>query len=105
VHDISEDVREESSENEDEKPPEPTFPPPREIIQGLSILTGPAPLGLFATESSGTNAHAIVSPFCVVRAPAAAVDSSPQRTPFAAAKERFDRLFSKEVEPCGFERM
>jgi hypothetical protein len=53
MHDISEDVREESGENEDEKLPKPTsFPSARETIQGLRISTGPAPPGLFATESS-----------------------------------------------------
>jgi hypothetical protein len=53
MHDISEDVQEESGENADEKLPVPTsFPPAREIIQGLRISTGPAPPGLFATESS-----------------------------------------------------
>ena len=56
MHDISEDVREESDENEDEVRPttEPvsSSPPPREIIQGLCISTGPALPGLFATEPS-----------------------------------------------------
>jgi len=47
MHDISEDVREESSENEDE---EPAFSSPRrETIQRLCISTGPPPSGLFAT--------------------------------------------------------
>jgi len=50
MHDISEDVREESSENEDEEPEEPASSSPRrETIQGLCISTGPAPPGLFAT--------------------------------------------------------
>ena len=49
MHDISEDVREESSENEDEEPSErASSSPQREIIQGLCISTGPAPPGLFA---------------------------------------------------------
>jgi hypothetical protein len=52
MHDISEDVRGESSENEDEGPAEPaSSSSPREIIQGLRISTGPSSLGLFATES------------------------------------------------------
>jgi hypothetical protein len=56
MHDISEDVLEESDENEDEGVPAATAeavsssPPPREIIQGLCISTGPASRGLFATE-------------------------------------------------------
>lgn len=54
MHDISEDVREESDENEDQATPTPepvsSSPPPREIIQGLCISTGPALPGLFATE-------------------------------------------------------
>jgi len=54
MHDISEDVGEESDENKDEATPtaEPvsSSPPPREIIQGLCISTGPALPGLFATE-------------------------------------------------------
>jgi len=50
MHDISEDVREESSENEYEEPEEPASSSPRrETIQGLCISTGPAPPGLFAT--------------------------------------------------------
>jgi len=55
MHDISEDVLEESSENEDEEDePEESAPssPRREIIQGLRISTGPAPPGLFATDSN-----------------------------------------------------
>ena len=53
MHDISEDVRGESSENEEEEPTEHASSlPPREIIQGLRITTGPAPPGLFATESN-----------------------------------------------------
>jgi len=55
MHDISEDVLEESSENEDEEDePEESAPssPRREIIQGLRISTGPAPPGLVATESN-----------------------------------------------------
>jgi len=57
MHDISEDVREGSSENEDEEPAEPaSSSPPREIIQGLRISTGPAPPGLFATESGRASA-------------------------------------------------
>jgi len=56
MHDISEDVREGSSENEDEEPAEPSSSPPREIIQGLRISTGPAPPGLFATESGRATA-------------------------------------------------
>jgi hypothetical protein len=54
MHDISEDVRGESSENEDEKPAEPdssSSPAPREIIQGLRISTHAASPGLFASES------------------------------------------------------
>ncbi|KAN0113685.1 hypothetical protein V8E52_007484 [Russula decolorans] len=54
MHDISEDDREESDENEDGATPtaEPvsSSPPPREIIQGLCISTGPALPGLFSTE-------------------------------------------------------
>ena len=54
MHDISEDVREESDENEDEATPtgQPisSSPLPREIIQGLCISTGPALPGLFSTE-------------------------------------------------------
>jgi hypothetical protein len=54
MHDISEDVREESDENEDgatsTAEPVSSSPPPREIIQGLCISTGPALPGLFATE-------------------------------------------------------
>lgn len=54
MHDISEDVREGSSENEDEEPDQPASSMhPRETIQGLRISTGPAPPGLFATESGG----------------------------------------------------
>jgi len=50
MRDISEDVREESSENENEEPEEPASSSPRrETIQGLCISTGPAPPGLFAT--------------------------------------------------------
>ena len=56
MHDISEDVREESDENESEAAPTAkpvsSSPPPREIIQGLCISTGPALPGLFATEPS-----------------------------------------------------
>jgi hypothetical protein len=52
MHDISEDVRGESSESEDqalaERIPSST---PREFIQGLRISTRPASPGLFATES------------------------------------------------------
>ncbi|KAF8493259.1 hypothetical protein F5888DRAFT_1855317 [Russula emetica] len=55
MHDISEDVREESEQNEGDATPtaEPvsSSPPPRGIIQGLCISTGPALPGLFATES------------------------------------------------------
>src|SRR6266849_6168619 len=55
MHDISEDVREESDEKEVEATPtaaEPvsSSPPPREIIQGLCISTAPVLPGLFATE-------------------------------------------------------
>jgi hypothetical protein len=51
MHDISEDVREGSSENEDEEPAQPASSMhPRETIQGLRISTGPAPPGLFASE-------------------------------------------------------
>ena len=54
MHDISEDVLEESNENEDEGAPAAervsSSPPSREIIQGLCISTGPALPGLFATE-------------------------------------------------------
>ncbi|KAH9967534.1 hypothetical protein BC827DRAFT_1152829 [Russula dissimulans] len=57
MHDISEDVREGSSEDEDEEPAEPaSSSPPREVIQGLRISTGPAPPGLFATESGQARA-------------------------------------------------
>jgi hypothetical protein len=61
MHDISEDVRGESSENEDEKPAEPdssSSPAPREIIQGLRISTHAASPGLFASES-GQVAHSL----------------------------------------------
>jgi len=51
MHDISEDVQGESSENEDEGGAEPASSPPREIIQGLRISTTPVLPGLFATES------------------------------------------------------
>ena len=52
MHDISEDVRGESSENEDQAPAEPiSSSTPREFIQGLRISTRPASPGLFATES------------------------------------------------------
>lgn len=54
MHDISEDVRGESSENEDEKPAEPdssSSPAPREIIQGLRISTHAASPGLLASDS------------------------------------------------------
>jgi len=54
MHDISEDVLEESSENEDEGAPATecvsSSPPSREMKRGLCILTGPALPGLFATE-------------------------------------------------------
>jgi hypothetical protein len=54
MHDISEDVREESDENEGEATPIPepvsSSPTPREVIQGLCISTGPALPGLFANE-------------------------------------------------------
>jgi len=56
MDDISEDVLEEFDENEDEGVPAATAEtvssstPPREIIQGLCISTGPALPGLFATE-------------------------------------------------------
>jgi hypothetical protein len=54
MHDISEDVREESDENGGQATPIPeavsSSPPPREIIQGLCISTGPALPGLFSTE-------------------------------------------------------
>jgi hypothetical protein len=51
MQDISEDVQEEPGENEDEAPAvPPSSSPPREIIQGLRISTGPAPPGLFATS-------------------------------------------------------
>ena len=54
MHDISEDVQEESDENEGGATPIPeavsSSPPPREIIQGLCISTGPALPGLFSTE-------------------------------------------------------
>jgi hypothetical protein len=53
MHDISEDIRGESSENEEEEPTEPASSfPLREIIQGLRITTGFAPPGLFAIKSS-----------------------------------------------------
>jgi hypothetical protein len=56
MHDISEDVREESDEHEGQATPtaEPvsSSPPSREIIQGLCISTGPALPGLFTTEPS-----------------------------------------------------
>ena len=53
MHDISEDVRGESSENEDQAPAEPvSSSTPREFIQGLRISTRPASPGLFATESA-----------------------------------------------------
>src|SRR6267142_965274 len=53
MHDIFEDVQEEPNENEDEAlAVPPPSSPPREIIQGLRISTGPAPPGLFATGSS-----------------------------------------------------
>ena len=51
MHDISEDVQGESSENDDEGGAEPTSLPSREIIQGLRISTAPVTPGLFATES------------------------------------------------------
>jgi hypothetical protein len=52
MHDISEDVCGESSENEGEGPVDPaSSSSPREIIQGLRISTGFSSLGLFATES------------------------------------------------------
>jgi len=52
MHDISEDVRGESSESEDQAPDEPiSSSTPREFIQGLRISTRPASPGLFATES------------------------------------------------------
>ncbi|KAH9006700.1 hypothetical protein EDB83DRAFT_2462772 [Lactarius deliciosus] len=53
MHDISEDVREESSENEDEEPAEPS--PQRGIIQGLRISTAPATPGIFASDSPHTH--------------------------------------------------
>ena len=49
MHDISEEVQEESSENEDEEPADPF--PQREIIQGLRISTVPATPGIFAGGS------------------------------------------------------
>ncbi|KAI0306104.1 hypothetical protein B0F90DRAFT_963912 [Multifurca ochricompacta] len=52
MHDISEDVRGESSENEDDEPAESSSPfPPREVIQGLCISTAPSLPGLFAADS------------------------------------------------------
>ena len=51
MHDISEEVREESSENEDElsEPADPS--PQRDIIQGLRISTVPTTPGIFAADS------------------------------------------------------
>ncbi|KAH9013339.1 hypothetical protein EDB84DRAFT_1424117 [Lactarius hengduanensis] len=55
MHDISEDVREESSENEDEELSEPAGPSlQRGIIQGLRISTVPATPGIFAGDSPHT---------------------------------------------------
>jgi hypothetical protein len=50
MHDISEEVREESSENELSEPADPS--PQREIIQGLRISTVPTTPGIFAGDSS-----------------------------------------------------
>jgi hypothetical protein len=53
MHDISEEVQEESSENEDEELSEPTDPSPqRDIIQGLRISTVPTVPGIFAADTS-----------------------------------------------------
>ncbi|KAH9052582.1 hypothetical protein EDB87DRAFT_1581677 [Lactarius vividus] len=55
MHDISEDVREESSENEDDELSEPAeSSPQRGIIQGLRISTVPATPGIFAGDSPHT---------------------------------------------------
>jgi len=54
--DISEDVREESSENEDEEHSEPAdYSPQRGTIQGLRISTAPATPGIFAGDSPHTH--------------------------------------------------
>ncbi|KAI9458312.1 hypothetical protein F5148DRAFT_1287426 [Russula earlei] len=50
MHDISEDVGEEGSSENEGEPAGPAPSPPREIIHGLRISTGPASPGLFATE-------------------------------------------------------
>jgi hypothetical protein len=59
MHDISEDVREESSENEDDDElSEPIDPSPqRDIIQGLRISTVPTTPGIFAADSASLPAR------------------------------------------------
>ncbi|KAI9448773.1 hypothetical protein BJY52DRAFT_1310599 [Lactarius psammicola] len=53
MHDISEDVLEESNENEDEELSKPADTSPQ-IIQGLRISTAPATPGIFAGDSPHT---------------------------------------------------
>ena len=58
MHDISEEVREESSENEDEELSEPADPSPqRDIIQGLRISTVPTVPGIFAADATSEPAR------------------------------------------------
>ncbi|KAI0251737.1 hypothetical protein BJV78DRAFT_1208378 [Lactifluus subvellereus] len=81
MHDISEDVQGESSENEAEggaDPAEPASPPPREIIQGLRISTAPVTPGLFATESGHVPILRASSMSCVTQQqPTQVVDEHP----------------------------
>ena len=78
MHDISEDVRGESSENEDEGPAEPASSSfPREIIQGLRIFDGTFFTGTLCDRVWPDSDRAIAHFVRVVR-DTAATDSSPR---------------------------
>jgi len=95
MHDISEDVREGSSENEDEEPADPaSSSPPREVIQGLRISTGPAPPGLFATESG--RARALMR--------AMSMSSATQQQPIELPTEHPSQSGSKRRDSAGSSR-
>ena len=103
MHDISEDVRGESSESEEEEFTEHAFSlPPREIHTRSPHYDGACAAGTVCDRiQSATNGNAC---FVHVIHASAAIDSSPRRTPFAAAEKLFDRQLSKEVELCGISR-